>query len=462
MKTVRRWRWLSLLLQGVIAAAAFAEGVSEEQWSPQERQFVEMARKQYAQQGIAFTQQQAETTVQSMRDQIARVIGAVGGLQAAARMQMPSTASVAQSAVGASLPASASMTEDQLAKAMSQWPAKPELFKVTERKDGFDINGDPVLDPEGRIFNYAVNTITGAATYAVQSNASVTIKSVAPAAPYSTVTIATGVQGANGWEFLTATGQRLAGSTLSVLSDGFMLGRGSAAFRYRAGSGISNVSIPNGYLLAPLQRGDIGSTGFVLLEKEGAVPDGKVNPLMGLISATQSLASSLGMGRKEDYALLDTQTGTLHALDIPADGKTVAVMSDCRKRNWAVNECRKMQTFESLYGTNGSKNTTHYFWKVQWLPTVAGPVALTQEDGLRAIYLTDLRTGRKVRAFHRTLGIADWDVIRHADGRVGAKARMLFEWQEIPDVVAFMQEAPDVGDGAKTSEIDSPKLASPF
>lgn len=449
MKLSVTWRLLLVPLQAGLAFSVWAQGIPMEQWSPHEQQVVEMARKQYAAQGMALTQEQAEMTIKAMRDQMARMTGMVAGLQAAGRMPMPAMPMAAASSQTALQPPMATTSEAQLAQTLAQWPAKPEVFVIKERRDGFDINGQPVLDAEGKIFSYAVNAVTGAATYAVQGLNSVTIKAVAPAAPYPTVTIASGVQNANGWEMTTATGQRMVGNTLSVLSDGFMVGRSAAAFRYRTGHGMGNLAIPSGYFLAPLQRGDIGSTGFVLLEKEGAAPPangrGSGNSLADLISATKALGSVIGMTRKEDFALLDMQTGKLFPLNIPADGKAVSVYSECRKRNKLINECNKVQSFESVYGTDGFKNNMHYYWKATWLPTAQGPIALTQEDGVSGIFITDLRTGRKVQAFHRALGIADWDVQQRSDGVVGVKAKMVFEWQDIPDAVAFLQSAPEVG-----------------
>lgn len=452
MKLSLKKALLQVSLPMLLACGAWAQGIPMEQWSPQEHEVIEMARKQ----GMALTQEQAELTIKTMRDQVARMMGQVAGLQAASRMQIQTGAVMMMPATPASQPVQAAaptLSETQLAQTLAQWPSKPATFSVKERRDGFDINGQPVLDAEGRIFSYAVNAVTGAATYAVQGRSGVTIKAVGATAPHPTVTIATGVQGNRGWELTTATGQRLLGDTLSVLSDGFMVGRSSAAFRYRTGEGVRNIAIPNGYFLAPLQNGDIGSTGFVLLEKEGAAPAGKGNPLMELISATKALGSIVGVGRKEDYALMDMQSGKLFPLNIPADGKTVSLLSDCRKHNWILNECKKMQSFESVYNPDGFKNNMHYFWKARWFPTSNGPVALTQEDGVTTIYITDLRTGRKVQAFSRALGIANWDVEQHSDGSLGVKAQLAFEWQQIPDVVAFLQGASEIVGAATAAPV---------
>jgi hypothetical protein len=250
--------------------------------------------------------------------------------------------------------------------------------------------------------------------------------------------LATGRQGPNGWEVVTSTGQQLSGQTLSVLSDGFLVGRETAAFRYKAGQGVSNIAIPSGYFLAPLQRGHVGATGFVLLEKEGATG---TDSLSRLAANLQSIGTILGTNRTDDFALMDIQTRKLYPLNISATGKNVNVHSQCRRKNSFVNECAQMQSFEALYNAQGMKNSQHYYWLVHWLNTPAGPVALTLEDGQANLYLTDLRTGRKVVALNRTLGIADWDATQNSDGTVALRGKLAFEWKEIPDVASLLQGA---------------------
>ncbi len=406
---------------------------------------VEMTRAQYKAQGMELSQEQAEMTVKAMRDQIARMMGAAAGVQmAASQMQMQRSAPMMPAPQLAAAPAvaQAGTSEAQLAQAIQAWPPKPTPFAVNQRRDGFDINGSAVLDPEGRIFSYAINPVSGAGTYALQGRSGVTIKAFSPAPPHQSLTIATAVQENKGWVVTTVTGQSVFGETMSVLSDGFMVGRGASAFRYRTGAGLRSVAVPAGYFLTPMQRGDVGATGFVLVEKESEAKPGQGNPMNEMMSALQAVGSALGATRKEDYALLDMQSGQLIPLNIPLEGKTIAIHSECRRVNWAISKCKQMQSFESLFDTMGMKNNSHYFWKVQWLPTAQGPIALTQEEGVSNIYATHLKTGQKVRLFNRALGIGDWEVTQGSDGRVGVRARLAFEWQEIPDVVAYMQSAP--------------------
>lgn len=47
-----------------------------------------------------------------------------------------------------------------------------------------------------------------------------------------------------------------------------------------------------------MQRGDVGATGFVLVEKSEAKP-GQGNPMNEMMSALQAVGSALGATRKE-------------------------------------------------------------------------------------------------------------------------------------------------------------------
>lgn len=139
------------------------------------------------------------------------------------------------------------------------------------------------------------------------------------------------------------TGKQLSGFTLSILSDGFLVGRSSSAFRYQAGKGVPSIAVPDGYSITPLQRGNVGSTGFVLLEKEGAT--GGADPISGLFSSVKAIGSILGVNKKEDYFLMSISSGKLYPLNIAADGKQVTLMSQCRRVNWAVSEYQKGTVF---------------------------------------------------------------------------------------------------------------------
>lgn len=416
---------------------ATTRGIPEAEWSPQERTYVEAAKRQYVANGMSFSTEQAQMSVQSMREQIARLTGGVGALQALSSGSV--SASVDAQRQPSTQAAGGNLSEDQLARQIASWPRLQEPLSIRSRRDGFDMNGRPVLDSEGGMFNYAYDVTTGAITYAVKTSRGITIKTIGTTPNAQPLVIASGAMGSAGWEIQTVTGKQLAGNTLSILSNGFLVGRSASAFRYQSGQGVQSIAVPNGYVITSLQRGNVGATGFVLLEKDETT--GGNNDIEKMLSPFKAIGSIIGVNKKEDYALMDVASGKLYSLNVPADGKQVSLMSQCRRVNWMISECQRAQTFEAVYGTDGMKNNSHYYWLVNWVGTPTGPVAFSLEDGLAHLYITDLATGKKVLAFDRTFGIGDWNIEQGGDGKVAVKAKLAFDWKEIPDAVSFMQSS---------------------
>ena len=74
-------------------------------------------------------------------------------------------------------------------------------------------------------------------------------------------------------------------------------------------------------------------------------------------------------------------------------------------------------SFESLY-TDIGRNYGHYYWSVDWYMTPTGPIAVTMENGQKDVFIIDLKSSRKVNAFHRALGISSLDVTQSPTGVV--------------------------------------------
>ena len=71
----------------VAVGMAVAQGIPRDQWNANERNAMEVMRKGYEAQGMSITEEQSELAVKSLRDQIARMMGAAAGAQMAAQMQ---------------------------------------------------------------------------------------------------------------------------------------------------------------------------------------------------------------------------------------------------------------------------------------------------------------------------------------------------------------------------------------
>jgi hypothetical protein len=255
------------------------------------------------------------------------------------------------------------------------------------------------------------------------------------------IVIATGIRGDKGWEVQTVTGRRLTGTGLSLIPRGLLVARDASAFRYTPGKGIQNIAVPEEYHLAHFQHGNVGSTGFVLLERnQTATGGGSVSDLW---NATKKLGSAFGIGNDgvDDYALMNMDSGKLYPLNIAADGKKVATQySECQRKNAWLNECKKFESVESLYDVDGTRNDSHYYWRAIWLQTKQGPIAVTKENWSKDIFITDLNSGKRVVAFHRTLGVGYFDVAQRSDGSVGITAKLAFDTNQIPDAAAYLKD----------------------
>jgi hypothetical protein len=425
-------------------------GIPESEWTSGEIKIVAQAREECRKRGMPFTDEQARLTVQTMRDQIARMTGQVAVMRAMTAnngammqaMRAPEGAqSMSQSDPPAAAPAGTLGSEEQIATQIARFPAKTGGVSIRQRREGFTVNDQPVVDPEGRITMYGFDVITGDITFAVDTPSGTVVKFMRAGVSMPPVRIATAIRGNAGWSVQTAGGQAISGPTLSMMPKGILVSRAGAAFRYDPGQGVKSIAVPDGYVMAPIQRGNIGGTGFMLLEKEDATGGG--NSTAQMLSSFKALGSQLGLNAKADFALLNGDTGKLIPLNIDADGQTVTALSDCYQRsvNSMVSRCYSAQSFESLYSTNGTRNIQHYYWRAQWLNTPQGPIAVTMEDANKKIFITDLTTGKKVVAFHRTLGIADMDVNQDPNGTVSINAQLAFSHESVDDASGFLANA---------------------
>lgn len=436
------------------APVAAAKGIPPSEWTPKETQMIAQYRAAYQKQGMPFTDEQASLTVQSMRETIARLTGNMAVAQALASRSLPNMPAVdprlftaPQAMAQASTAASpSSLTEQQLAAEIAALPAKSGNLVVKQRREGFTINGQPVVDAEGRITLYAFDVVTGDVTFAVQTPNKLEIKYLRAGASATPITLAFAARTADGWSVQTVTGLNLSGNSISVIPCGLLVSRPGAAFRYDPGQGVKNIPVPEGYVLASIQRGNIGGTGFVLLERDIPPNDpqaGLLGTMRSMAGSVKALGANLGLNAKPDYALYNGDTNSMISLNIDMDGKDVTAMSGCHRQNLAINRCDSAQTFESLYEQSGGRNIHHYYWRAQWLNTPTGPIAVTLEAGNRDVFITDLASGKKVLAFHRALGIADMEVTQNPDGTVAIEAQLAFQHQSIPDAAAFLaQQSP--------------------
>jgi hypothetical protein len=337
-------------------------------------------------------------------------------------------------------------TEAELQTAFGQWP-KPEKGVLFKRfRDGFSMNGVRHIDPEGQIVVYGFDGLSGDYTYLAQlQSGQHLIKTGRAASGVEPITIATAEKKGATWIVTTVTGARLSGSRLLPSSLGFVLARDNTGFRYTPGKGVRNFSAPDEFLIAPLQNGDIAQTGHILLERNPAMDStARMGAAGQLLNSFKSLGSSLGLNRKDDYALLNIDTGKLVPINISMEGKKVQLLSECRKRNSMINECARMDSFDSVYKTDGFKNMNHYFWRINWFNTPTRPVLVSQEGGLGSITATDLSSGKKVMVFERALGIGGFEIQQNTDGTIDITAQMGLSPESKKDIGALLDTLPAI------------------
>jgi hypothetical protein len=337
------------------------------------------------------------------------------------------------------------MAEADLARSMAAWPPIAQRLTVERRRDGFIVNGQRVVDAEGRIVQYAYSSATGDITYVVETLPSqFVLKAMRFGNP--PIAIASGVRTNGVWSIETVSGQRLNGKRLVPTPRGFVLARENVLFRYEPGVGISNAAAPDDYDVAALQPGDIGGTSFVLLERrlesKEAQQSGGLAGAIGLgqvVAAARSIGSKVGLAESEsDFALYSFVTGKLVPLRISLDDKRANFYKQCRQRNDFLRQCEQMESMDSVWEQNGSRNLDHYYWRVNWFATEHGPIAVTMEDGIRRIDVVALESDRRATVFERALGISGWDAEQTPDGRIRVSANLAFERAVNDDVAALL------------------------
>ncbi len=322
------------------------------------------------------------------------------------------------------------ISEEELAKQISVLPSRPTELRIEDRKDGFTINGQGYVDPEGTIRSYSIDPVSGLATYLAETSPNNYIVKVTRAGTGAEpVTIGTAKRNDGVWQAESRTGKRASGQNLSILKGGFLVSRETAAFLYVPGRGLKTIALPNGFVITRFQRGDVLGTGFLLMER---IDSG--NSAGRLI---KGLGSLFGATQYDDYQLLNFETGETVSMNISRDGKEVGEYSECRKTSTLINKCGKVDFRESLYRDIG-RNLSHYFWRINWYNTPSGPMLIAQENGLKDITIRNLKTGQKAILFTRTLGIAGYDSDQSADGKIHVSAKMGFSTETIDDAVEVL------------------------
>lgn len=435
MQTLRWSRWGAVAL--ALAAACGTVGAREQAVS--EDDYVTRYKAYAEQRGMTLTPQQEEALraqyrqVQAqvpMQIQMLRDLLAGRGAQGLAASAAPAVAPAAVSPAGAAVV--------DLAAQVERLPP-PAHAEVVTKRDGFELNGRRIIDPQGRIARFSASPRTGDYIYMITlpdgSQVAKRGRGEGTAFPLANVRGAPGA-----WAVQAVDGQSMQVEALTLTPLGVIGTREGSVFELEAGKAIVAHALPDGWSPVPLQRGDVSATRHLLLERN-ADSRPQEGSLAGLLQMGKRLT---GVQTADDYALLNLDTGRLTILAIDASGKSVARMSDCRRKNAVVNICNRAESVESLWNTDGSKNNSHYYWRVNWMDTPDGPIAVALQHSVKEIRLFDLNRGKEVVAFRRPMGIADWMVMPTRDGRVGVAASWAFQNFVLDDARRLLNEGEDV------------------
>jgi hypothetical protein len=337
------------------------------------------------------------------------------------------------------------ISEQDLAKKFDALPRLTKAVDIAGSLDGFSVNGARYLDPEGDIVDFSGDSSTGDVTYMIRTgDGRYVVKFLRVGTDTNPIVIANSGRQARGVGVQTATGQNLNGESVILTSNGFLVTRKTAVFQYTPGKAIRSYPIPEGFHVARFQNGAIGRTGYVLVERDIQANNA------GFVGELKSLGSMVGVGKKEDYALMRLDNGKLTLINVSIEDNQVNKLSDCRRQKGrVVNKCANMDSYASLYEANGHKNRGHYFWRIAWFGVVEGPILIALEDGLRSLTITNLQTGKKVEAFHRGLGITSFDAYQDPAGAIRLAANIAGSQERIDDVAVFLATKPAMAKDAK-------------
>jgi hypothetical protein len=205
--------------------------------------------------------------------------------------------------------------------------------------------------------------------------------------------------GADVWTYTDKSGNSYSGNVLVLGSRGVLLSRSNKVLVYLAPEHPPRaIEVPEGFGLAPFQKGDISFTQHVLLMRE-------LQPkvVWGVTVANNN--------REHLMAQLNVVTGDLTT------------------------------TFHMrLYRNKPDEETLKYFYFL--FGTAQGPLQVAMEDGRQRVVVRNLATNAMRVAFEREAGISLFKVERRKDGVIRVDAGVGFHDEHLEDVEKFLSAAP--------------------
>jgi hypothetical protein len=342
---------------------------------------------------------------------------------------------VAPPATPVTAPVVTHLTESELLDSINAFPTISKRVTFTKKKDGFEVDGRRFMDPEGAIKLYGFDPQTGDVTYLVNTGGNTyACKYVRVTTGLEPVKIGDAVFKNGDWRITTLTGKSYSGSKLIPLGKGFTISReDGSGFVWSPDKKLVTFAVPEGFQIADFQNGDISGTRYILCER--MIEQKNANGSFGdLMNSVQALGSTLGIGQKEDYLLLNIDTAAEVPINISYDLKNEVSHSNCRPAGKFVNKCANVQFYESLYDKYGEPNGGHYYWGIYWYNTASGPLLIFKDNNARDLYAQNLANNDKAIIMSRMLGINWFTSAQNSDGKVSVTAKMGFSKESVADV----------------------------
>lgn len=334
--------------------------------------------------------------------------------------------------------AGTSISAAQLVTEISQRHAQGALTVFVPRQDGFVANGQTFVDPMGQIVMFGGDTASGDVTYFVRNTPGTLLVRFANVhSPLAPITVGTIQLQPDMMRFTSVDGTEVAGENVIPAGQGVIVARATTVFDYTFGQAPTHQLLPASYELAPYQRGDVAATNYVLLRRDIS-PQQKgnvVNAFAGLFHAVT------GTENDKDFALFNVRTGNTVYLNVSEVGEQVGHGVNCRPKNAFVNRCGGWVSHAALYEDDGQPNILHYYWRIDWAQTPAGPIAVALEKGVENVDAIRLDSDTVKTVFHRALGIKSAMISQNPDGSLAVTANWAFHNHKVPNVDALFASA---------------------
>ena len=318
----------------------------------------------------------------------------------------------------------------------------PTLFEP--RRDGFTLNGQPYLDAEGAIVDFAGDPLSGSVTYLVDlgnGQAAVKFHNANSTLPALRVGTLTGNDGKV--SFRSVSGEQAGGDWAKPTSRGVVLLRGGSAVDFDLIEGVRTVALPPGFQVAQFQNGDLG-TGYVLVEFD----DGALDNAQRLLKKGKSLFGMItGNEQSQDYGLMELRTGKVVPLNVSLSRNLVVEGTNCQAKNVLVNDCSGVRSYDAVYERDGRPNYSHYYWTIRWMNTAHGPVAVVGENGAREVNAIRLQEGDRYSVLKRGMGIQFFEVEPLPNGSLKVVGNWSFRKHPVEDIATVFS-----GEGVSANE----------